>query len=217
MHTEEIRAHMLRRPGRTAAQAFWISRGEHHLTPSGVEFPEGFDVNAVLRDALGPFQVLLEIGCGDGRLAAMFDPAEYIGVDINPEAIARAKKRLPGHVFSLHDIGLSLAASDVVLFYNVLLHVPDDEIRDRLAEATVGRPRIVIAEMMDRRWRRSGEPPIFNRDPDDYIEIMRGLGYAKTRRMTRVCARYNSSPWTEIASPDFTLLTCEGEQSGSQI
>jgi SAM-dependent methyltransferase len=194
---------------RSAAQAFWIEEGEHHIKPNVGR--EGFDMGAALLEALGSFGRVLDIGCGDGEMAAVFEPHEYVGVDINPTVIAIARDRLPHHDFFLRDSGNDLPAADTAFFCNVLLHVPDDEIRDCLAAAAAGRKRIVIAEMMDRRWRRNGNPPVSNRNPEDYDNIMRSLGFEKRQCIGRICQRYNSRPWTDIASPLFTLLTYEGE------
>ncbi|MBF0386312.1 MAG: class I SAM-dependent methyltransferase [Candidatus Omnitrophica bacterium] len=44
---------------------------------------------------------ILDVGCGKGHLAQYFDPNSYTGTDINPEAIACAKKDHPRHCFHL--------------------------------------------------------------------------------------------------------------------
>lgn len=188
-----------------SAREWWMTYGESCTKPNaGLE---GFDVRAAVYEALRPFERVLEVGCGIGETAALFSPCEYIGIDINPLAVEKARQRLPGHDFRQHDVGMALPAADAVLFYDVLLHVPDDEINDLLAEAATDARKIVIAEMMDRKWRHGGMPPAFNRNPEDYLEIMRALGFSESRRTVRVCQHYTSQEWAGCGSPDFTLLT----------
>lgn len=42
---------------------------------------------------------VLDAGCGYGRLASLFDPADYIGVDFSPDFIKLAKERNPDYRF----------------------------------------------------------------------------------------------------------------------
>jgi 2-polyprenyl-3-methyl-5-hydroxy-6-metoxy-1,4-benzoquinol methylase len=42
---------------------------------------------------------VLDIGCGTGALAEFVDPAAYVGFDIDPESVAIARRRRPGHRF----------------------------------------------------------------------------------------------------------------------
>jgi len=96
--------------------------------PIGNDFPGGFDVKSRLQESLGSASPVLEVGCGVGRLAALFQPADYVGVDINPAAIHVARGRLPDYRFGLYDISLNLPKAPTAFFYTVLLHVPDDEL-----------------------------------------------------------------------------------------
>lgn len=60
--------------------------------------------------------------------------------------------------------------ADTWLAHTVLLHVPDDEIGPLLAR-TAPYARIVIGEVMGRKWRRPGDPPVFNREASEYVEL----------------------------------------------
>jgi len=181
---------------RTPEEAFRILEGVHHIKPEiGKEYPEGFDVEEWLRAAIGSDYPLLEIGCGVGRIAKLFKPHEYIGVDINPTAIASAKASLPEHDLRLIDDGMEYPRSSAALLYTVLLHVSDKEVKRLLRNVSKSTDTIIIAELMDRRWRRDGNPPVFCRDAEDYILMMQRLGYALSYASKKPYARYDVEPW----------------------
>lgn len=146
---------------------FWKREGLQHITPAGKENPEGWDVRPFLRElARGS---VLEIGCGPGRLCTAFDPDDYLGVDINPAAISKARTRHPEYQFELYE-GQS---ADSALLYTVLLHVSDDDLPEFVAG--INADRVIVAEIMGRQWRRAGNPPVFNREPQEYIDAFEGF------------------------------------------
>ena len=85
---------------------------------------------------------VLEIGCGQGAGARiiydLFSPQEYVGIDLDPRMIRRAKKRagaLPNASFLQGDVAnLEFPDScfDLVVDFGILHHVPDW--RNALAE-----------------------------------------------------------------------------------
>lgn len=181
---------------RTPEEAFWILEGTRHIKPeTGKEYPEGFDVEPWLRAAIGDCYPLLEVGCGVGRIAKLFKPEEYIGVDVNPNAVIQARKSSPSHYIRLVDDGMAYPQAASLLFYTVLLHVADDVILDVLKRACDSSDTIIISELMDRRWRRDGNPPVFNRDAEDYILMMQNLGYTLTYADKKAYDRYDVEPW----------------------
>ena len=109
---------------------------------------------------------MFEFGCGDGRLSPAFDPDLYVGYDINPTALAAARKANPAHRYIT-----DWAPADTFLAHTVLLHVPDDELPAVIGRAQ-GYLRIVIGEVMGRSWRRPGNPPAFNREAAEYVEMV---------------------------------------------
>jgi len=144
---------------------FW--QGEKALrfiTPPGERFPEG-DIHGILNNHCEG--KVLEYGCGDGRLAPAFEVENYIGVDINPSAVEKAKRNNPEYDFR----PVEFPGADTILAHTVLLHVSDDRI-EQLIGKFLEYPRIVIGEVMGRNWRRSGNPPVYNRDEQDYIDMM---------------------------------------------
>jgi hypothetical protein len=87
-------------------------------------------------------------------------------MDVSASAIDAAREANPDHRFTaISGCGVRRGA---VLCYTVLLHVPDDDLAT-IAARTSRAGRIVIAEIMGRRWRRTGDPPVFNREPEEYV------------------------------------------------
>jgi SAM-dependent methyltransferase len=200
---------MIDRLWRTPEEAFWIREGRRHIKPEiGETFPEGFDPTADLTAAVGDQWPLLEVGCGVGRLAAVFAPERYIGVDINPAAVAAARRSLPDHVIRITDKGYVLPEAPSALLYTVMLHVGDDQMREMLGEVSAGRERVIIAEIMDARWRNPDQHvPVFNRNPEDYILAMGDLGFALASYVKRPYRRYDVEPFNIGRDSRLTILT----------
>lgn len=194
IHTAQgVRDRLHNRLWRTLEEGFWIAEGTAHIKPeTGHEYPEGFDVGAALHTAIGGRFPVLEVGCGVGRIASLFGSNEYIGVDINPAAIAQARRMHPGHRLQLTDHGIQYPAAPSVLVYTVLLHVSDTTVTPFLQQISGDRERVVIAELMDTRWRRGGSPPVFNRNPEDYVFMMETLGFHLASYSKHGYARYEN-------------------------
>lgn len=170
---------------------FWKREGLQHLTPSGKNNPEGWDVWSFLGElARGS---VLEVGCGLGRLCEAFDPNQYLGADINESALVRAREKHPGYTFETYH-GQS---ADTALLYTVLLHISDDDLSGFVAG--INADRVIVAEVMGREWRRSGNPPVFNRDLEDYIEAFAGFE----------CVETYAKPYAHYKATDITFLVFE--------
>ena len=143
---------------------YWkTNSGLVHITPPNDRFPE-IRLNEALKKACNGS--VFEFGCGDGRLSGIFDKNAYFGYDINDFALEAAKKANPEHQY-----GSDLVKADTVLAYTVLLHIPDSEI-ESVIESFQYYDTIVIGEIMGRKWRRGGNPPVFNREISEYIEMI---------------------------------------------
>jgi SAM-dependent methyltransferase len=146
----------------------WIERGLDNITPRGMASPEGWDVGAHLAGMVGDAYVL-DYGCGVGRLSGHFPPLGYVGYDINPHALHRAREAHPAHKFT----DICPGAAGVVLLYTVALHLPDDELARVFA--SVDAERWIIAEIMGRKWRsESSVPPAYNREASEYVQMFPG-------------------------------------------
>jgi hypothetical protein len=139
---------------------FWRGNADlRDITPHGERFPEVGLFDALRTACRG---LVFEFGCGDGRLSPAFDPERYFGFDINPAAVTAAMVANPKHRYVTQWV-----AADTFLAHTVLLHVPDSELPAVLDKAN-RYPRIVIGEVMGRKWRRDGNPPVFNREAAEY-------------------------------------------------
>lgn len=171
----------------TPACEFWKSREAlGWLTPGGKLWPEGEDFpDFVAKMFTG--EAVVDFGCGAGRLAPCFAAWRYIGVDPSPHAVKFAKVYYPGYRFEI-DHGEDLPDADVLLAHTVLLHVPDGEIGDVVAR--FHHPRVVVSEILGRRWRRWGVPPVYNRELGDYIDVFAEHGYRADRLQWRPYPHY---------------------------
>lgn len=181
---------------------FWQTDGLRNITPPGVPDPEGFELGSFLRAALAPREgdVVLDYGCGRGRLARFFDPAQYLGVDVNRYAIEAARAANPAHRFETLLFGGAGPASDIVFAYTVLLHVPDELIPD-VVLALTSAPVVVVVEILGRHWRRScGDFPAFNRERMDYEAAFAARAY---ELHYEVRVPYRHYPGTDISALRF--------------
>lgn len=158
---------------------YWKSgEGLPHITPPGNPTPESPQWAELLQSLLFG-QDVIEFGCGTGRLAPLFSKRRYVGVDICEKAIEQAKAAHHGYEFRLVDETAPIEGGFALFAHTVLLHVPDDEL-----SATIGRFRqkhVVVSEMLGTKWRRAGNPPVFNRGIMDYEAAFRTAGYSLKR------------------------------------
>lgn len=195
---------------RSPEEAFWIREGVDHIRPqAATSFPEGFDVRAALDRAIDGHFPLLEVGCGVGRIAGLFEPDLYRGVDVNPNALLAARQRLPRHDLRLIDDGFAYPQAETILFYTVLLHLDGPFAVQALQNACSSAKRVVIAELMDSRWRRDGNPPVFNRDPEHYILAMQSFGFFLVDAAKSVYAHYDTPHWRNGCDVRMSFLTFE--------
>jgi SAM-dependent methyltransferase len=88
---------------------------------------------------------VLDLGCGDGNLAAkrhaLVPPTEWIGLDLRPEAIAAARVRFPELTFmvgSADDVPLEDASVDVIVARVLFSSLPSTRLEAAVA-GEVGR------------------------------------------------------------------------------
>jgi len=165
---------------------WWTQNGLDYITPAHKENPEGWSVALMLKRTWtdhGLGLPVLDFGCGRGRLTHAFAPADYVGWDINPVAMALARSRNPEHFFlDRSPEGGDLGILRTVLFYTVLQHLFDDEVLEILYRLK-GAPKldgIVIVEIMDRRLRRGELANGFvshNRDLVEYVDLLEKINF----------------------------------------
>lgn len=154
---------------------YWTGeKGLEKQDTSGGAFP---DADVVLWVPGWCEGMVCEVGCGVGRVSALFDPDLYIGADISAEAVGRASAAHPRHSFVEVPWDSLLPAADTYLFYTVLLHIPDAELSAQLGR--MAQPaRVVVYESMSRALRANplSDGFAFQRDPEEYIHAFRSVG-----------------------------------------
>jgi len=187
-------------------QGLWNQRGLNWITPRDRDNPEGFDIGDFLSRNLPSGGPILEFGCGRGRLAKFFESHWYEGIDFNENAVEKARKAKPEHAFSnrtIQGIGTEFAAA---FAYTVLLHIPDDEIKEVADHISEVCETFTVFEIMGRKWRRRGNPPVFNREPEEYIEIFKAAGGRLVSRDALPYKHYATNPAFKNHPTDIVAL-----------
>lgn len=163
---------------------FWRDEGVKYIIPGGSGvFPEGWDPRPFLV-LLSAGQETVEFGCGVGRLAGLFDPKLYKGIDINPNAVNVARQNQPEHIFEVVDFDKPLPDAPYYFTYTVFLHIDDETLPKIIEKIPASCKRFCIAEIMGREWRLENQsnPPVFCREASEYVEIMKQAGFELTGR-----------------------------------
>lgn len=156
-------------------ETFWKDEGHKHIRPVlSIEFIEDFDIINIISNLTEDYRRILEIGCGDGRLATAFSLGNYLGLDINPAIIEIAKSLHPSYSFQTCNYHDTYPFSDLTLLSSVLFHVPDQELEETILNITERTAAILTIEIHSREWRKpTGTPPTFNREEEEYIELFK--------------------------------------------
>ena len=117
--------------------------------------------------------MVCEVGCGIGRAATIFAADRYVGLDINPHAISRAKAQYPDHKFEVIKHDDEYPEADTYLFMTMIMHVHDSLIESMFRRA---HPHAFVVDLMDTRLRRE-ENGAFHRTPDWYRETAIKAGF----------------------------------------
>lgn len=206
---------MAEAPGSTDYKAFWIEDALRNIVPPGrIGEPEGWDPRRALSIATADvdFDRVLDFGCGYGRVCDAFDPAAYVGVDLNPAAVARARREHPDYEFVEVDVDSPLPTADLCLAYMVLVHLDDKAAAGALRRmAQCGARAILIAEILGHEWRRTGNPPVFNRERQEYEAMARAEGFAFAWEWRRPYRRYVEDPAFQGRNSDVSLMLFQHE------
>ena len=189
---------------------YWASDNLKNIAPQHHgQYPEGWDPAEVIKMMIKDenLEKVLDFGCGYGRLCQAFDCDSYLGVDLNPQAIEVARKTYPGYRFMEINIDSSFEKVDVVFAYTVFLHLDDDTLSNillRLRESC--QKLLIVAEILGREWRRQGLPPVFNRDLDDYQDLISSRGFKFIGEYRRPYQRYARMPEFRNKNTDISFL-----------
>lgn len=176
----------------TAEQHYqrWNETGLKNIKPASIRYgenPEGWNVVDEVRRIVSPFirKRILEIGCGYGRICRAFNPQQYIGVDINRQAIDKAKSLFPSHKFQHVQYVDQYPQADVIFAYTVFLHIPEENIHDLIQRLDNTAEDIIIAEAMghlDQNTTQNYDHPdrfhaVYTRSSADYQRIVQQHGF----------------------------------------
>lgn len=139
---------------------------------------------------------VLDLGCNDGALTAQYatkGPRSMLGVDIDPEAIARAirERSLPGIEYRLSTtavLPVDSASIDTIVSYDVFEHVAQPSAL--LAECRrVLRPngKMLIGSW---GWLHPFAPHLWSVMPVPWAHV-----FVSERTLLRACRRVYRSPW----------------------
>jgi ubiquinone/menaquinone biosynthesis C-methylase UbiE len=147
---------------REAEDDHWWHRGMREIGAS------------LLGDRLDRADALLDVGCGTGGFLRWANergsPGQLVGVDISPEAIELARRRLPEaqlQVAPIWAMPLESHGFDLVVINDVLQHIPTARISESLAE--VRRVMREVGELLirtngARRCRDDGDWRLYDAD-----------------------------------------------------
>lgn len=83
-------------------------------------------VNTLIRSK--GYTSLVDAGCGDGFVGAMYEAREYRGYDVSPDIVEACRKKFPAKTYSVLDIGTEYAkldSADILICKDVLHHQPN--------------------------------------------------------------------------------------------
>ena len=188
----------------------WTADDLKNIVPAGHGHdPEGWNPAAHLKKTIKPerYERVLDFGCGWGRLCSTFSCDQYLGVDLNPNAIEQARTLHPGYRFAEVDLDSTFDTADLIVAYTVFLHLDDRTLSDLLARLRPAcRDCLVIAEILGREWRRPGHPPVFNRDLSDYANLLSQHNFSYRDEVRRPYKRYAEDPRFQGRNTDLSVL-----------
>lgn len=163
------------------------------------EHPHRELILRAMRD-LSPIDSVLEIGCNAGpnlhRIQSVFPNAKLAGIDVNADAIARARKWMPDSVFKVGSgvaIPFNDQSFDVVLVDAVLMYSNPENFKATLKEINrVAKKGVILMEwnsdrdeIKDYHWARP------------YVKYMHEIGFEAVELKTLTKEDWPSDVWVK--------------------
>ena len=173
---------------------FWKTIGENYLYPKVQESIREAKFSRQFFREMVNGESVIEMGCGNGRIAQGFTSKQYKGYDVNSTVISEAKNLFPDFSFNLYIPFDTIPLSDWVIAHTVLLHVSDEDIDKFLDVMTLKSRKIIISEIMSREFRgyENSIPPVFNRNKDEYIKMMLDRNFSLMEEKSFYFDRYET-------------------------
>ena len=147
---------------------------------------------------------VLEIGCGAGanlhRIKQAFPNVDISGCDINVDAIAMAKKKLPDadlKVGSILDLPFNGEFYDLILTDAMLIYIGPEKIRRAFREIRrVGYEKMMFVEFHSESWLKRKALSLTSRyNAYDYKKLLKKY-YFKSVRVRKIPKEvWNGEPW----------------------
>jgi SAM-dependent methyltransferase len=106
--------------------------------------------------ALNEVRSVIDLGCGDAAQLALLElPADYVGVDVSPAALARCAARFPDHRFISPGSLAALPPAELTLSLDVLYHLVEDSVFASTMRTLFDRATrfvIIYASNVDAAW-----------------------------------------------------------------
>lgn len=153
----------------------------------------------------GSFDSVLELGSNCGpNLALIRQKFPFIkddklgGVDLNPDAIMKAERELPGVKFWLASATelpfIADKSYDVVLADAVLMYLDPEEIKLAMAEINrIAKKTVVIIDWFD-RWSLKGRIKDYHWCRN-YARLLKKMGFAKVKKYKITQKEWQSPNW----------------------
>ena len=113
---------------------------------------------------------VIDLGCGDAsQLALLTLPADYVGVDVSPAALARCAARFPERRFVTPEALRTLPPAEVTLSLDVIYHLVEDTVfaaTMRTLFAWAARFVVIYASNVDAAW---SSPHVRHRRFTDHV------------------------------------------------
>jgi trans-aconitate methyltransferase len=125
----------------------------------------------------------LELGCGDGNLAEVFPPQDYVGIDSSNERVLAARRMHPAYQFAVADIRHAepealLSGFNFVFCHAVLHHLDDTEVGRLLdwIDRSASKPATFIAlePVLPGFWRNPAGMILARMDDGRFVRTSQG-------------------------------------------
>lgn len=190
---------------------YWTEDNLLNIIPGGYgKYPEGFNPGEVINKEILKdisYNTIVDFGCGYGRLSENFSPKKYIGIDLNPKAIEKAKENNPEYKYYEVDINSEYPKCDVIFAHTVFLHNDDQtliNILKRLNESKC--EHIIVSDVISKDWHNGFIPPTYFRSIEDYNEIMKQINFELVLEKHYPYKRYAESPEYQHLNTNITFL-----------
>ena len=171
---------------------------------NSLEFPEGFDVCEQLREITKDltFNRVIDFGCGVGRLCQSFKPENYLGFDIDEEAIKNAKERFSSYSFEKVPDGP--VGADLYLAYSVFNYLSDRKLHEVLKNIRC--KWLVLGEMLGKEWKSHDLSAPYYRDIEDYVKLLRSHDLILQKHVRKPYKKYSESNCYKGNNTDISFL-----------